>query len=392
MADNLSQALPFQIRVLDGPLSSTPLMEGLPAGTIHLEGRTAAYRPFNYEREMRVKTTYYAGNPEGTQQVIGKRYLPMTINGMWKDRYLGDGVARQMEDLFEKLLDAGSSLEVTWGAGISEDNTATEGESHVRIGILSKFKSSPDRPQDIAWEATFEWRGKGVAQAPVVTTTSTVNPREGFNQVVADVQFAKEIHGAYVEGSLVPIPQVITDALSQAFTDIDSATDTILRFNSVVASTANFPGAQARALVAAVSLTVDAMGRLKDNALKLDPTRLLSPKDLATDFLLLKDQIFTMLGAADQGADSARQAADGIADQVVPEVLAEVVAPEGVDLRDLALQFYGDADSWWAIADFNDIDGSAVPPMPSGPGDTPPNPIRIPRIQAGPGSDLRQNC
>lgn len=391
MANELSQALPMHIRVLDGPLSTQPLMPGLANGVVQLDGRSGPYRPITYEREMRRKTTYYPGNPEGTQQIIGKQFEPMTITGTWKDRYLGDGVARQLEDLFEKIQDSGASLEVTWGARISFDSNS-EDDNRVRVGILWKFKTSPDRPQDIAWEMTFDWRGTGQSQTPAITSTTPVNPREGFTGAVADIQFTKEAFGAYQDGVISPLPQSVRDAIGRAFTDIDSATDTILRANSVIASNANIPGGTLRNLIAASSLAVGAMTQLRDSALSLDPTRLLPATDAAVGFLLLKDQVFTLLGLSEQGADSARQAADGIATQITPDIIAEVVAPAGVDLRDLALKYYGDPDSWFAIAQFNDLDGSAVPPMPAGPGDTPPNPIRIPRLQAGAEADVRQNC
>jgi hypothetical protein len=393
MADDLqSQALPLQIKVLDGPLSQKNLQAGLPNGTVHLEGRSGAYRPITFEREMRRKTTFYPGNPEGTQQIIGKTYKPTSINGIWKDRFLGDGVARQFEDLFDTILDSGSSLEVSWGTGIADTGDATEGEAHVRIGILASFKTSPDRPQDIAWEMVFEWRGKGQAQAPVITATAEVNSREGFTAAVGDLQFSKEAFGAYVDGTLLPIPEVVLNAIDDAFTSIDSATDTILRANAVVAQSANFPVILAGDLSAAASLGIQALSDLRDSALKLDPSRLLNAVDDALQYLVLKDQILTLIGITGDSTDTLKTATDGIASQVLPEVIAEVVAPEGVDLRDLALRYYGDPDSWWAIANFNDIDGSEVPPMPSGPGDVPPDPIRIPRLQAGPQSDLRQNC
>lgn len=391
MANELSQALPLQIRVLDGPLSTQALMPGLPNGVVHLDGRSGPYRPITYEREMRRKTTYYPGNPEGTQQIIGRQFSPMTITGTWKDRYLGDGVARQLEDLFDSIHDAGSSLEVTWGARISSDSDS-EDDQRVRVGILWKFKTSPDRPQDIAWEMTFDWRGTGQAQTPAITSTTPVNPREGFTSAVGDIQFAKQAFGAYQDGVISPLPQSVRDAIGTAFTAIDSATDTIQRANSVIASAANIPGGTLRNLIAASSLAIDAMGQLKDTALSLDPSRLLPATDAAVGFLLLKDQVFTLLGLSEQGAASARQASDGIAAQIVPDIIAEIVAPAGVDLRDLALRYYGDPDSWFAIAQFNDLDSSLVPAMPSGPGDVPPSPIRIPRLQAGAEADVRQNC
>lgn len=394
MADLNSQALPFQIRVLDGPLAAEPLGDGLPAGVVHLggPGRSGPRRPISFDQEMRQKTSFYPGNPEGTQQVIGLSVKPTTIGGKWMDRYLGDGRARLLVDLFERILRSGSSLEVSWGTGVDGAGTSTEGAGYVRVGVLSNFKYDPDRPQDVEWSMTFTWRGTGDPSAPATTATAEVNPRQGFADAVGDTKLARETFVAYRDQRLFPITAAADRALSLAITDIDSATDAIQQVTSVVTSAVNFPPGAARALVAAVSLAMDAEARLARVALDADPAKLLLPTDDAIALLRAKDDTFVLLDSCDAARESGRRAREGVEGQILPEVIAEVFAPAGVDLRDLALRFYGDPDAWFAIADFNDLATSEVLPPPSGPSDRPPDPIRIPRLQAGPQSDLRQNC
>jgi hypothetical protein len=388
-----SQALPLQIRVMDGPLAVANLQAGQPPGVVSLTGRSGPYRPVKYDQGMRVKTTFYPGNPEGSQQIIGKEFRSTTFTGTWKDRYLGDGAARQLVDLFEGIQNAGPSLEVTWGAGLDDVAVSVVGKPIIRVGVLAGFNFSPDRPQDIAWEMTFDWRGRGETSAPAVTATAMINPREGFRTVVDDLQFVSDVTESYRDSLLFGIQQAANVRLSQALTSIASAEDKIRAATSVITTTASFPAGAARSLLGAANLAIDACSDLENVvAGLLDPSRTLLPTDLGTELLKTKDRLFELLGASSQAKGSARATADGVEDRVTPEVIAEVQAPAGVDLRDLALRFYGDPDAWFAIADFNDLPSSQVPNPPAGVSDSPGRAIQIPRLQAGPQADLRQNC
>lgn len=390
MAD--SQALPFRIRVLDGPLSTAVLIAGQPAGSVALVGWSLPFRPISYGQTMRSKTTFYPGNPEGTQQLIGKTFKPMTVSGVWNDVNLGAGAARALVGIFEQILDSGSSLEVSWGEGVSPDGLGTMGQAFVRVGILSDFDFDPERPQDIAWKATFDWRGRGEAFSPAVSPADIQNPREGFQEAVgALVQGGAATRASFDQiGNL--IPQSVRDKIDRALTDIASATDQIQSVTSLVTVTASYPASAARALLGACGLAIDAATQLEAQVLAVDPTRLLLSLDDGVPLLMAKIRTFFLLDQADGIRDAASRSSDGVEGQVEPEVIAEVRAPAGVDLRDLALRYYGDPDSWWAIANFNDIEGSAVPDPPTGAADHLGLPIRIPRLGGGPQSDIRQNC
>lgn len=63
-------------------------------------------------------------------------------------------------------------------------------------------------------------------------------------------------------------------------------------------------------------------------------------------------------------------------------MIAIVRPPAGSDLRDLAVQYYGDSTLWVVIAAYpaNNLSSSEVPATPTGPSDTGAPPIYIPRL------------
>jgi hypothetical protein len=388
-----SPALPLVIKVLDGPLATLSLLTGAAPGVVSLSGWSAPFRPMKHGgSEMRSKTSNYPGNPEGSQQVIGKKYKSTTMTGVWNDINLGNGAARALVDVFDAILGSGSTVQVTWGAAASADGSGAEGSDIVRIGLLVSFEPNWLNPRDVEWEATFDWRGRGDAFTPAVAAATVANPREGYQEAVGDLATASATTQTFLDRLASPVPQAARDALNAAVTDIDSATQAIQAVNSQVTELAQFPAGAARALVGAATLGAAAADQLEATFLSLDAGTTLLPTDAGIPLLLAKIRTFALLGATDDVKDSCGRAADGAAAQDEPDVLAEVTAPAGTDLRDLALKWYGDPDSWWAIADYNNLGTSEVPMPPTGPADHPPLTIRIPRLQGGPSSDLRQNC
>jgi hypothetical protein len=103
------------------------------------------------------------------------------------------------------------------------------------------------------------------------------------------------------------------------------------------------------------------------------------PYDDALDFLTFQSDRFTTTHSADAAQEQAVATVTALQGQALPDVIAEVRPPEGTDLRDLALQYYGDPDLWYIIAQFNGLEGSAVPANPTGPSDNPAPALQIPR-------------
>lgn len=395
MADFDSQALPVQVKVLEGILSATQLQDGQPPGVVQLVGRQLPFRGVKFGRRMRVKTVFYPGNPNGTQQTIGSTLKPTTFNGEWPDRYLGDGQGSALAETFDSICAAGASVEVSWGGNLTGTTEAPSlsGTPIVRVGIITEFEVTYDRFQDPQWSMECEWRSKGGASAPSISATPKINPREGFSNVVDGLQLATATLQAVQAGPQLRLglPSAATDALNRAFEAVTATVDTISQATGAVTSTIVIPEQAAQQLIGACKNGIDALHVMTTTILGIKLTTL-EVRDSALDIIRTRDQFFTILSSSDAAGEVCVDAANGVLVNVEPDVIAEVRAPAGTDLRDLAIKFYGDPDMWYAIAAFNGIDGSAVPSPPSGPSDDPARPIRIPRAQPGSSSDLRAQC
>lgn len=390
-----SQSTGLQVKLLEGSISTEILQSGQPPGTLMLAGRAGPFKGVKWGRKMRVQTTFSPGNPNGTQQVIGRTLEPTTFTGEWNDRYLGDGQAQILRALFERICDAGVSAQVTWGGALAGEPGAPvlAGDPFVRVGIMTAFTPTTDRVQDVGWEAVFDWRSAGEPAAPAVAATGKLNPSEGFGALTDQLDLATATWTAVSQGPqfAAGLPQVALDAMSNAFDQVTAATDTIANATAAVTSTVLIPTQAALQLIGACETGLQSIATMESVLLNVNQLAL-EVQDSALDLLRLKDQVLGTLQVWLGAKSSCVDAREGMQQYVESDVIAEVRAPAGTDLRDLAIKYYGDPDLWWAIARANGIDGSAVPSPPSGPSDDPARPIRIPRPQPGASTDLRQQC
>ena len=72
-----SQAYPIVIRETTGP-----------GRQVVLQGRSLPYRGVAWEGEQRMEVKWYPGSPVGSAQVLGPKYMPTQMEGMWKDAFL----------------------------------------------------------------------------------------------------------------------------------------------------------------------------------------------------------------------------------------------------------------------------------------------------------------
>ena len=136
MAEFDSQALPFQIRVLEGEMSQAILQDGQQPGVIQLVGRSLPLQEISFGGSQRHQTSWAPGSPQASQQAIGPVEDPTTVQGEWNDRYLGDGQARALMEVLDSLRIAGVSVEVSWGGGLlgTTDAPVLTGAPIVRVG------------------------------------------------------------------------------------------------------------------------------------------------------------------------------------------------------------------------------------------------------------------
>ena len=174
-----SQAYPIIIRETTGP-----------GRQVVLQGRSLPYRGVAWEGEQRMEVKWYPGSPVGSAQVLGPKYMPTQMEGMWKDAFLaseenraklfnfppvaaaaragtraGGGKsfqssgsvpsafaerARTLRDAMAIIQKSGQLLYVEWA-------------SLARYGFLRRTRFEHEREEDIRWELEFEWLGETAA-------------------------------------------------------------------------------------------------------------------------------------------------------------------------------------------------------------------------------------
>lgn len=398
------RALPLVIEVLDGPLKNRVLQAGKPRGQIHLEGRSLPYRPMTFEGHQRVKTTWYAGNTSGTQQVMGPVEDPTTINGTWKDRFLGDGGARLYAQMFDNIRRSGAPLRVVWGGGQIIDDTGVMvgGDQFLRKGVLVKFKASFDRPQDCAWEMTFEWASQGEVVAPPIMATGIENPREGLFRVVEAMQLMASKINAFVDAPysrVVNFTQNLRDNIDVAGNALLVMADTMQAASGAVNELTDIPAFIAERGIAVTMRSAYELRKLDAALFGDEDEDFEAPLDYEVVDSARGLLVFQLAryGLAQQSLitqELALDTASSLNGLLFPALLAEVRPPAGTDLRDLAQEYYGDPDLWWLIAQENGLTSSEVPSPPDGPSDNPfgVNAIRIPARRTGAFGELRRSC
>lgn len=130
-----------------------------------------------------VSTTWNNGNPEATQQVLTAQELPSDWQGVWRTPQLlgtpcilndteGEhfiGLAFELKEVVDSFRLAAQLLRVTWTNEIQRlnvDGSNSQVDSHreVRLGRITEFDAKYANLDEIQWDATFEWVGRG-AQA-----------------------------------------------------------------------------------------------------------------------------------------------------------------------------------------------------------------------------------
>jgi hypothetical protein len=150
-----------------------------------LKGGGLPFQGATWGGEATVSTQWNPGNPEATQQVLGAAEMPSSWEGEWNTNRLleapsthreGSGVEQEvvfpdkLSDLMDSIRKGCQLLRVTWQEHRVVQSATARGQSVdrqwrvVRVGRLTEFSFSPERMDDVAWSATFDWMGRGEAR------------------------------------------------------------------------------------------------------------------------------------------------------------------------------------------------------------------------------------
>ncbi len=392
-----------------GLVEIVPLVDGYP--TINLRAGGLPFKGLEFGGQQRLKTTWYVGNPVGTQTAGGPMVLPTIMGGRWMDVDLGEGGARSLVLQFEALRDRAIPLEVRWGGRQLANG---EDPAIVRRGKISKFVPKYNTTWHIEWTCEFEWSG-GAPQAKAPLLSKAFTPSNDFSALSEQLQDTQDQTESFLDtffawqsaeaGALL----TVSDTLDDVQNSIIDALDTIDGASAMLSDAANGGGipSQVADRVRGVCdhlVTVCQNGRSAvSDVAGLWTSGTLSGQAFVDAGTLFRQQaaraklamfptddplqrldgqisLYDLVLSWDLLAQQAFVTSSNLASQQVPDIIAIVRPPVGSDLRDLAVKYYGNADDWDVIADYNDLPDSEVPPNPTGPSDNGGPPIYIPRM------------
>jgi len=342
----------FVIEVAEGPRAGE---------VIALTGRSLPYRSgqggsIEFGGEQRTKLIWYPGNPVATHLVFGQTLAPTTINGIWKERYLGTDEPIRLVELFEDLRMSGAQVVVTW-------------ETILRTGLVKKFVWKPGDPvgglTDIAWECVFEWNGDGRVLPKKVGSASGTG-RDLISRLAGLLGSARGAADVF-SATYDTLRSALSGLFKSEADDIRALGDSMDgAYNSLVVAASRGASAELMPLRFAQD-ALSASGRAQESAAQLAdlfgnmPTGVaVASDDVPTqmEFELRRyaeiERDFLVIEAA---FDTQIQ----LQSVVRPDTYRRVRPPRGSDLRALALTYFGSADLWRHIAAANGLSASRIP-------------------------------
>ena len=385
--------------------------------TLRLVGRALPYRPMSFEGSMRAEFAHYPGNPIATVQILGPQEGTTSINGMWKDRfikttsnlgipilgqtgkaYYNGSIVDNVSDLV-KFADSfrrrGQLLEVSWG-------------DIVRQGIMTKFKQTWLRAEDVEWEAEFTWMSQGEDELPIAfnllsnladlinSVVSLVNSlldaiselKDEFaaiaswinavNNLIDSitaavsglVDLAKQIANVAVApfaivGNMIAACQTIADnckELVKVFESLPSRMARAVGFDPAVAA-AKLAEVAGEAVSAVTGGTADATKKTTTGTAGNDPKSGTDPNNETQAQVYAAERAIRKAkrAALKLRAEAARRQLELITQSTDQStLLATIIARDGQDLRDVSTKFYGSPNEWIRLRAYNGFNTSRL--------------------------------
>jgi hypothetical protein len=367
---------------------------------LEMVGPGGPFRGAEWESTYGLATSFYPGNPEGTQHVLGPQEAPSEWKGEWKttrmisapSNYIdAEGaterkitIAFSMYQIVDSFQQRGSLLRVTWAAD--------QGRRIVRLGRIKSLKISPDRIDDIPWSISFEWLGRGGLQQKVATfKQDNTLAQQGainleMNQLVADLEqssFVSSVHGlpfsandfslgdlealANLPGQLMKdLKQVVTRLLSQ----VKKVGDILATVASIPADIADQALDIAEEVAATLAQFIDQMSReVPEKYVTTGTTNVGQFLQVAKFYGGSIRQAQSCLDAAVNFREAVKARRSAYAsnrssgDAAGPaDILGVYLAHSGETFASISTKFYGTPDNGVAIAKANGFPGYQVEP------------------------------
>jgi hypothetical protein len=332
---------------------------------LKLRGSAMPMRPTSWGGKQRVITTWYPGNIEATQQVLGPEEGQTEVKGVWRIRRLEvnkepvifkvNGVEEKLttpeavREAFESIAREGQLLRVTWG-GI------------IRFGRIIDYDFPHDRLEDIEWKATFVWKSRGA-------TIPRANAQpQGGTQIGALERAYNDFNDAVNDANRSIDAALGLDPTAPGF-NLRKMTNAARRIQGAVSRATALADRAVKAVrlpleivnsFAAVATDIRAQVQGVVDEVANTPLEFMSTVSNVERAVVAYTSFHTSRVRAQDVAREMYRQEQARLRQVQPQFLDVVVGKQGQSLRDLARRYYGDSDAWQIIADANGLSNSIL--------------------------------
>ncbi len=350
--------------------------EGANPIVVELRGRAMPYRGVEWEGEQHTKLTWYPGNPVATQQVLGPREQPTTMQGMWKSRFIAGSMIRngdkqaittafQAVQLFEGLRRSGKQVRVQW-------------LGEVRSGIIKRFSAKFEREHDVAWELEFEWSSVDDETAPrAVVEASAPAGNDLFkllNTVEDVLTLAPDLAASFAASIVTEINNVrdgiatVVDAFRAIETLVNLPTTILGSLSSATAALVRQISEMCRRIGGDRSSAVDILTAVQVKGAFTaaaspgrNQTGAAAASSAAVGELEFETWRRTLVATLNNLRFQLQALQEDATNRVQPRTTRIVVVAEGQTLYSLAVRYYGSADFANFLAAANRLTSIVVP-------------------------------
>lgn len=330
----------------DGFKISEILPNGTDGDKVVLSGNWMPQIPFTFGGTVRMIKEYYSGYSEPATQVFGPEEDDITINGLFKDKRFANRALKNVSTEIQQQLDAirirGNIVRLQLG-------------EFERYAIIKQTKFELERLSRIGYSITFS----------VIGFNAPKNAR--FLQRRKEVPFAinKELIDLATQfnntASSIPdtVPQSIADIINGLTNDVAEAINTVTGFIDAIFST--------------VQDIKTAVNRVK-GLIKYAQQRLSQFKRQVGSILSF-NSTFTIPSRYESARYSSASIASGSSltsllerlrlqfSTIINDLpLGRNLVKQGDTLQKIAIKWYGNANDWKEIYDYNNLSSTALSP------------------------------
>ncbi len=319
---------------------------------VRLVDRALPYRPFRLVTKQRVEVEWNGGYDQGTANVMGAMEDPTSMQGMWKDMFIADNVAKPWQlngtpvlsveeavATMEDICRCGQLLQVSWN-------------TQLRHGFMSEFEASWENPNDVAFTMKFDWTSRGQAIVPAVIAGTTVSSAAGaYRGILRQLDAARtppfpmasRLYRLITEGS-AEIAALLDGALNTASAYAGQALQTVGAVQRMVSTSQRVIGLVGDFIL---ELEANVIGAYNSTVAlgSLSSTLYLQTVQYLAEF----KRVLRLLRR------TAINTTTDLFPQIQNQVLAVHNAIEGQHLREVSAKYYRTPNNWQSIMHYNGL-------------------------------------